>query len=1036
MWKSTKVTRFLACLLAAAMIIGLLPGSFLSARAADANPSQTVTTSADNAAAGDSSSEEDLQESSDAADQSASSDTTASLKSGVLPENSADAEEALPQETENSNEAQTVQDTGIMPEAVGEAVNWTSYSLATNHGGATDGAATPTDDQYVILSLHYDEALTITDADALNASLLSAGMYTANAGNKFKSIDASLSQDCKTLIINCHIKFAPFNGALNVPDIAALDGIKTAAGGAPVRISALTPVPHVPNGIKYQTTDQTPATDTVKASVTTKVTIPSSATRAMVHVMLLKNGLPAYELNANHANCETHDHDYLNMTAAKYLSMCYTAATDEKAASGWFISSYPDYDFATSGDTITVTAKNSTAGDVLDLRLVAYPTDRDTEADKTALNAAISKAAGLDLSSCSRSTGDALTKELAISRSYAASDNYLQSEIDERTASLNTAISALSKEPRTAPTVSSRSLSGITKTGTNFSIRFNSDATQEWADSVKSVSLGGIALEKSQYAITSDTTGATLVINRTDDSPVLSGSDRIENAELIVKASGYLDVSATIPFINYGASTFQVRYVDGDGNIFAVRTYTKEEMKAMEQAGDAYYQTICGMAGLRTFKARGVLLTNLLGNADVSFSSGMSLQVRTNDCAESENDSTTDNAYYRNGNFTYENLMGQSRYYFPSVYNDPLRTSLLNGKKMDSTTRNLIGSSSGKTAVTPMLALDYTETIFRSADGAKATGDYSSLISNERSYRFLFGLALDPADSSSIANETTTWSATYCAFGIDIINPDGHEKTDTEALIGAIGTEAPYDTAKIKAAREAYDALPKYIQSSISNYAALTAAEEAAAITLESPTVAGASAILPYDAVTTGADDTLTLSVTPITSGTDYDRITTGLSSIEKDDTFIYDIKLLLNGKEIEPDKPIVIHLPAPVGYDPSTYRIFHILRDGTISEITGITVENGIMTFTVDSLSDFAVTASKASSDKSAASVTDSGSDNTSVSTSSESGNVLKASSTRTSDSVKTSDSSPITVYAILLVISALALTFVLRYRRKRGNA
>lgn len=84
-----------------------------------------------------------------------------------------------------------------------------------------------------------------------------------------------------------------------------------------------------------------------------------------------------------------------------------------------------------------------------------------------------------------------------------------------------------------------------------------------------------------------------------------------------------------------------------------------------------------------------------------------------------------------------------------------------------------------RTAVEPMIGLRYVESIFKSDNGVSpAEQDYSQMISNERAMRFLFGLALDPDDDSVIANETTTWSATYTAFGVDIIDPDYQEKPE------------------------------------------------------------------------------------------------------------------------------------------------------------------------------------------------------------------------------------------------------------------
>ena len=316
----------------------------------------------------------------------------------------------------------------------------------------------------------------------------------------------------------------------------------------------------------------------------------------------------------------------------------------------------------------------------------------------------------------------------------------------------------------------------VTRSGDNLRIYLDDNATQEWIDSIGGVVFDGTELRPDQYDVKAGRRGTSLVIKRTDEEPLVTNADRETMATLKVTAEGYEDLEEELTLINYGAKSFQIRIVGKDDKIYPQKTFTWDELEEMIGEEDAYYNTICGMAGLRTFKTQGVLLTDLLDAAGVTFEEGMELQVRTNDCAETENDSATDNAYYRNGRFTYENLMGTPRYFFNGVYEDAdLRAELLSAMENDTVSddiRKIIGKAD-KTLVEPMIGLRYVESMYSDEDmDAVENAPYSDMIENERAMRFLFGLKMDEADPSMLSEETTTWSATYCAFGVDIIDPE------------------------------------------------------------------------------------------------------------------------------------------------------------------------------------------------------------------------------------------------------------------------
>lgn len=73
------------------------------------------------------------------------------------------------------------------------------------------------------------------------------------------------------------------------------------------------------------------------------------------------------------------------------------------------------------------------------------------------------------------------------------------------------------------------------------------------------------------------------------------------------------------------------------------------------------------MRGITSFKADGIYVEDLLKNAGITFGSGMTFKLRTNDNAATGNDPVDENAYYSRAEFSYESLMGE-RYAFPEIY--------------------------------------------------------------------------------------------------------------------------------------------------------------------------------------------------------------------------------------------------------------------------------------------------------------------------------------------------------------------------------
>lgn len=512
------------------------------------------------------------------------------------------------------------------------------------------------------------------------------------------------------------------------------------------------------------------------------------------------------------------------------------------------------------------------------------------------------------------------------------------------------------------------------KSGTDISFAFeknegaDAEDTQAWADAVTSVKIGETALSTGQYALTS----STITFIRTDSDEVFTEtnakniSGRVSTYDLTISAAGYSDLTGMLTLNDYGAKTFQIRVVDGEGNIYPIKTYSWDQLESMKQSGDAYYNTICWMAGLRTFKAEGVLLTDLLEDAGVNFGPGMVLQVRTNDKAVNENDSTTEDAYYNNAKFTYDYIMGKSRYYLPSIYTDAnMKSGLLNGKNSDENVRALLASDPNKSEVTPMIGLRYVETVYKSDSESPADTPYSSLLSDEKAFRFLFGLALTD-DGTMVEDDVTTWAATYCAFGVDIIDPD---------------YTPPYEYK-----------------------------DETSGISL----AAGAKVL----------DQGTIAKVQIITQGEKYQKVAFALGDIA-DKFMLYDISLLLDNQEVQPNGKVKVSLPIPDEYDRDRLAIYWIDEDGNAVKVEG-SIEGNYYVFETDHFSFYSLVEAKAE----VIAVDDNNTDGTIDST--------PDTNTKITGTIKTGDSTPISPFLVTMIGAAVLIVSLIvakiKMRKKQG--
>jgi hypothetical protein len=186
----------------------------------------------------------------------------------------------------------------------------------------------------------------------------------------------------------------------------------------------------------------------------------------------------------------------------------------------------------------------------------------------------------------------------------------------------------------------------------------------------------------------------------------------------------------------------------------------------------------------------------------------MTIKLRTTDQATT-NDANgwTETAYYNSATFTYDELIGTKRYYYPAMWDDETVYDELGGKTLyqvlyesgtgyywqNETVASLLGATKVELDQ-PILAWTWNEGVLRWDGKNPATmtwGDSKyNYYTTQRGYQFMYGMKAD--DDGSIAQDYTTFSNTYGVMGIDIIASDyvpDHvyvEATGDDAVAAAI----------------------------------------------------------------------------------------------------------------------------------------------------------------------------------------------------------------------------------------------------------
>ena len=316
---------------------------------------------------------------------------------------------------------------------VKDVVEVADFDAYTDH----DGVPIPelamgesqTDTQTAYVTLRFPEAMKIVDKEALTAEMMNTvKLASQKLGGRMGSIkNVELAERGKALRFELSGWVAPFNGKITSEgvweNLTTEDSSKLAKSDM-----ALT----LPTGVETKIVDQVIADKNTPASVTTRIITPKSTTRGMVHLILLKNGQPAAALNNHGAHVVAHYHNYMALNAEKFSSM----------VPGWWNMGdlKDDYTLTVDGDVLTITAKDSQPGDVLEFHVSSYLNSGSKDIDSTELKAVIEKAKKADKSKYTEENYRKLQKMITLGELVTKDTTYYaQTDIDDMTARINEA---------------------------------------------------------------------------------------------------------------------------------------------------------------------------------------------------------------------------------------------------------------------------------------------------------------------------------------------------------------------------------------------------------------------------------------------------------------------------------------------------------------------------------------------------------------------------------------------------------------------
>lgn len=660
-----------------------------------------------------------------------------------------------------------------------KAAEMTGFSFDNVEGPESGEAG-----QTISLNIQFDKHIKILDADALMSELV-IKINGADVSKTARDITMSVSGKVLNIKMVSNGWAAIYAGSLSI-ETNGLKNIVSSDNNIPVKLYNFST--NIPIGIKLDN-KSTAGTADAAASDTVQVTHRANM-RGMYHFQLMSDGISVLGNSGmfGAGTMTSHAHDFNGSITVESIASAMATAINN-------IEGYAAV-YKEGSDTFTVTADEAKDGEELTVQM--FEANTDCRDQKALLAKAKTTLDGVD-----RDTNPAIDKAYEAYDAFMAKADSSKTQMD-----YIKLINQMNEAPVAPPEIADGTKVTLDG-GDNVSISLES-VPDGWTSAVNGITVQQVGVENDpvtispeKYNITKDEQGSGYLNLKSDIFRNESTTSGKKSGQFMItlSAAGFNDCTAVVNVKNYGAEKFYIRYIDEKtGKVIKSKAYTMEQLQSFSKAqSGAMYQTYCSMAGLRNFCADGVLLEDLMADAEITGKAGMTVKLRTNDWAadESGNDSETDNAYYRMGTFKYEKLFAD-RYYFPAVFtNEALKTQLSDaeakfvdeGDGSSKAVRTALGSSEGKIAVRPMIAWNYDEKVFKKDIGIPSSDNYKDQIQNERAFRFLYGLGMESEGVTE--NKTTTWSAAHCVFGIDIVDPNYKEPSISKPSNSGSSTVTP-----------------------------------------------------------------------------------------------------------------------------------------------------------------------------------------------------------------------------------------------------
>ena len=639
---------------------------------------------------------------------------------------------------------------------------------------------------YFIVNLEFDKTIKVAnDSWILNGFNISVSGSDLTSKNfqfkKFEVSDKTLSLYIETapekvaMLVNGRVDISLKSNYYDA--IISTDGTQIPSDGW-TDISTV-----VPTGLKFIPGDVNTGDDSSNASKTFAVegkAIMRGATPVQIAI-----GDEVITVNI-------HTHSFIEQTNEDYAGILAKNFNDAVAEKEGF-----SYEMEADGSSVILKSKAQGADENIEnaqVRTFEYTAPNDEIVQSAWLAETITSAEDraaeiAESNSVAQSRKDALKDAIEQAKSLTSADMNCALDWQKAIAELQSAVDGAQDNAITTTSV----------TRSNGTVSLSLIGGDEWIQNISEVKIGEKSLNKdADYKIGS----GKLTINSTCFDTV-DGSGKTTTArentyDISIEATGYADVTQNVTVKYYGVNTFYLRVLDGKGNVKAEKEYSIADLESREDVvRDQYYNTACSMTGLRTFRGDGVYLTDLIDDLkpqleekDITLNPDTTMiKLRTNDQVATNDDPNTI-AYYNRGQTTYDNLM-QDRYWFPTLFtkDSELKQTVLDNKAngINEVVRKALGESvTDNDKVKPMLAFDYTETVFTSNQDKPTPEDepYDKNLAADKRLRFLFGTKMEYDSEGNIvsaARETTTWMASYQVYGIDLVDAsiDGPKVTFT-----------------------------------------------------------------------------------------------------------------------------------------------------------------------------------------------------------------------------------------------------------------